>query len=125
VRAQHSVAAGHGILHASREFLVNAARHVDCLSQYFMKRLIAIAAFLTLGACEQVDQKVDCAKICNRYDECVDSDYDEAACRDSCEDRAANDDTFADKADACESCIDDRACSESFPCIDECIGIVP
>ena len=96
--------------------------------------LLSIVAFAALGVagpavtltgCGEADELVDCAKICNRYEECVDDEYPVDECIDECEANADEDDAFADKADACESCIDDRSCGESFPCIDECIGIVP
>lgn len=59
------------------------------------------------------------------YSDCIDADYDVGECVDRCEDNAANDDTFSDTADACENCLDDRSCTGSFACADECIGIVP
>jgi hypothetical protein len=85
---------------------------------------LALVSLVGSG-CDDLDQAVDCAKICNRYQECFDSDYDVNGCVDRCEDNADDDEAFADAADACESCIDDRACAESFPCAGECIAIVP
>jgi hypothetical protein len=85
---------------------------------------------LTIGTvgfsgCDEADKTFDCASICQRYDDCIDGDYDVSACTDRCKDMADQSDAFADKADACESCIDDRSCAESFPCVDECVGVVP
>lgn len=82
-----------------------------------------LAALMYSSACNDADDLIDCAKICNRYEDCVDDDYDVSECVDRCED-------FADRnpgsADACESCIDDRSCIESvFQCGGQCAGIVP
>lgn len=82
-------------------------------------------AFSTWIACDKADEVFDCAQICNRYSDCFDADYDVGECVDRCEDNAANDDAFSDAADACENCLDDRSCTGSFACADECIGIVP
>ena len=85
---------------------------------------------LTIGTvgfsgCDEVDKTFDCRSICQRYADCVSGDYDVGACADRCKDNADADESFEAKADACESCIDDRSCAESFPCIDECVGVVP
>ena len=63
--------------------------------------------------------------ICDRYRDCFDADYDTAACRNRCEDNADADESFADHADDCENCLDDRSCTGSFACVAECSGIVP
>lgn len=85
---------------------------------------------LTIGTvgfsgCDQIEHQFDCASICQRYADCINGDYDVDACTSRCKDNADNNSDFAAKADACESCIDDRSCVESFPCIDECVGVVP
>jgi hypothetical protein len=81
---------------------------------------------LSLAACGEADELFDCTQICNRYDECVDEDSDVTACVDQCEDNAdgENGEAFADQADECETCLDDRSCAESFPCTDECAGVI-
>jgi hypothetical protein len=94
------------------------------LSAAILFALAALTPF-ALSACDDIDQAFDCAQICQRYDDCVDSDYDVDGCTDRCETNADESDDFADQADACESCLDDRTCSGIFPCIDECIGVVP
>jgi len=86
--------------------------------------VVAISTFASYG-CDKADQAYDCHAICQKWADCADSNYDVSSCADNCRDKAANDDAYADKADDCQACIDDRACSETFPCIDECAGIVP
>ena len=81
---------------------------------------VSMIALPLLAGCSQVSEKIDCTKVCNRYQECFDSDYDVDACVDEC---SNNDDV--NEADECESCIDDLSCTESFACTPECAGIVP
>jgi hypothetical protein len=89
--------------------------------------VFAFAAMVVAGAagCSEVDERFDCAQICSRYSDCFDADYDVDTCRNRCESKADTEAGFADKADACENCLDDRSCSGSFACTSECIGIVP
>jgi hypothetical protein len=89
--------------------------------------VFAFVAIVLGGAagCSEVDEAFDCQQICSRYSDCFDANYDVAACRNRCESNADNEAGFADKADACETCLDDRSCSGSFACTSECIGIVP
>ena len=93
-----------------------------------MKRL-----HLTLGAlflasfgfgfagCGEIDQAFDCQSVCSRYQSCFNKDYDVGKCRDNCRNKISQ-----AKADACESCIDDKSCTAAtFSCVSECAGIVP
>jgi hypothetical protein len=94
------------------------------------KSFLALLCTVALGSlplmgCGEVDQRADCASICTRYEDCFDSEYDSSACVDRCESEGDSDERFVDRADQCEACIDDIACSESFVCVDECAGIVP
>jgi hypothetical protein len=85
-----------------------------------------LALSILFGSCSgPIDQAFDCSGICNRFEECFDSDFDSQSCAEDCRNNASDDQDFADQADACENCIDERACTEDFACIDECFGIVP
>jgi hypothetical protein len=87
--------------------------------------LSTLVAFgLTAPACTSAKNAYNCDQICDRYKDCFDANYDADACQSSCEDKA-DDSGFADKAEDCESCIDDKSCTGSFACADECVGIVP
>jgi hypothetical protein len=91
----------------------------------FVSLVAMTLAFVTTApACSTVENKYNCDQICDRYKDCFDANYDAEACQSDCEDQA-EDAGFADKAEDCEACIDDRSCSGSFVCIDECAGIVP
>jgi len=88
--------------------------------------LVFVLAFPASLGCDDAEAAFDCHQVCSRYESCIDSDYDVSECRDRCRDKAKEDDTWKDKADACESCIDDRSCtSATFACATECLGIVP
>lgn len=94
----------------------------------YMVVVAALALFGFTGceeAAEDVDQAFDCGQICDRFQECVDEDYDTDGCFDRCEQAAEDSDDFGDHASECETCLDDRSCAESIPCTDECFGIVP
>jgi len=91
----------------------------------FVSLFTAAAALAATACTDKIEQAFDCHQICGRYDECVDESYDVDACVDRCEGHADDDEAYARKANACEACLDDRSCAQSFPCVDECIGIVP
>ena len=110
----------------------NVARVSQCRG--FMFKTISLSAFATAlslfattgaSGCDKADEAFDCNQICNRYSDCFDEGYDVGACVDACEDNAANSDNFSNHADDCENCLDDRSCTGSFSCADECSGIVP
>jgi hypothetical protein len=85
--------------------------------------LITSFAVTTTG-CSSVENAYNCDQICDRYKDCFDAGYDADGCQSRCEDKA-EDSGFADKAESCQACVDDRSCTGSFACIDECAGIVP
>jgi predicted MFS family arabinose efflux permease len=74
---------------------------------------------------DAVDAKIDCASICNRYKDCFDSSYDTDTCRSKCEDNSKADSSYDAKAEACDNCLDDASCAESFSCADKCLNVVP
>jgi len=98
-------------------------------------KTLVLGALLALGSlslslssagCDDVETAFDCNAVCNRYKECYQSDYDVGTCRSNCRANADRDPNVRAKADACESCIDDKSClSASFSCSTECAGIVP
>ena len=58
----------------------------------------------------ETDELIDCAQICHDYDQCVDTDLDVSDCTATCETRSDEDEAYRRKANACEACIDDKAC---------------
>jgi hypothetical protein len=98
-----------------------------------MKKLLLTGIPLLLGSfgmavssCGETDKFFDCQSVCDRYKTCFDSKYDVGACRSRCKDKADADKTFQQRADTCESCIDDKSCSEAtFTCATQCAGVVP
>ena len=70
------------------------------------------------------DEASDCSVICDKYQDCFDSNYDTDACYDRCVARA-DDMSSRNQEDECESCIDDLSCGEAvFECTDNCVGII-
>jgi hypothetical protein len=82
-------------------------------------------ALASVSGCSDIEEAIDCADICNRYADCYDIDYDTGACASRCRANADDDRDFADAANACETCLDDRSCTGSFVYTEECRGVVP
>ena len=89
---------------------------------------LALGFVIAGTGCSEVGSTIDCHKICNRYKDCVDSNYDV----DNCESRCQADSSDKDKdaalekaADDCEKCQDDKACAENGQCAVACASIVP
>jgi hypothetical protein len=71
-----------------------------------------------------IDRASDCAEICDRYKDCLSSDYNTAKCRDHCTDMKDSKET--EKIDRCQACIKENSCTGSvFKCTTACVGIVP
>ena len=93
-----------------------------------MKTLLiasSFAALITLGVlgCDDADQLVDCAQICDKYNDCINDDVDRTECIDQCEDKAEDHD---DAADDCENCLDGTTCVEAtFQCGLQCAPFLP
>jgi hypothetical protein len=93
---------------------------------------LVTALFLAMGlggigmaACGAADTAIDCTQICTRYEECVDSEADTSMCIDQCQEKAADDDDFEDQVESCESCIEEKSCTEAAVCVADCAGVVP
>jgi hypothetical protein len=92
-----------------------------------MLKISTTVAFLAvLGACNDIESRVECVAICDKYADCYDSDYDVDGCAEECTDEYDADEDFIKKIDACDNCVDDKSCTEStFACAADCVGIVP
>jgi hypothetical protein len=91
-----------------------------------MTRILAGLGLLFAVGCGRVENLVDCFQICEAYENCFDASYDVSACTDRCKDQANNDRAYYERAQACETCIDNRDCAAiTVNCTDECAGIIP
>ncbi len=79
------------------------------------------------GAIERIENRLDCREICDRYADCVGGEDDVEACRESCRDKALENDDWEAKVDRCSDCVsgDDSCVEDAFKCADDCLGIVP
>ncbi len=79
------------------------------------------------GAIERIENRLDCRQICDRYADCVGGEDDVEACRESCRDKALENDDWEAKVGRCSDCVDnDNSCVEdAFKCTADCAGIVP
>ena len=88
--------------------------------------LLALSLAGGMGACRRVATAFDCQSVCARYRDCIDVKYDTGACQARCRQRAAEDQGFQRKADACEDCIKGQSCmGATFECGGRCLGVVP
>src|SRR5687768_17183248 len=92
--------------------------------------LCAVVLGLVLAAagssCGTAEELFDCQSVCSRYKTCFNQQYDVDACRNRCKENSEKDREFKRKADTCETCIDDRSCSEAtFKCAASCGSVVP
>ena len=88
--------------------------------------LALFTAFASMPACDSVEHAYDCNKICNRYKDCFDKDYDSGTCQTKCRNHASDDNDYGNHAESCQSCIEDKSCAgAAFGCATECSGIVP
>ncbi|MCB9537372.1 MAG: hypothetical protein H6704_14055 [Myxococcales bacterium] len=76
-------------------------------------------------AADEANEVINCAQICETYQDCVDSDLDVSDCTDRCEDRIDDDDDGRARAQMCEDCLDGRSCAEGVACTPDCAGLVP
>lgn len=91
---------------------------------------VAFAILTVFGvACSEdpittFDRNTDCADICDKYQECVQGDYDKDDCTTQCKDMTTDDDT--QKIDKCQECLaDNTSCVDKVSsCTDDCAGII-
>ena len=85
-------------------------------------KTLGCAFALTLGlvtvGCGEVEELVDCADICESYDDCLDGRVDRSDCIDRCEESGSG-------IDACDACLDseDNSCLDcSIECSDQLLA---
>ena len=95
----------------------------------YLLGLSLVLGVVSGGCSEAVDDitnRVDCHKVCQRYADCFNAEYDVDGCSDRCESAADSSEDREARLETCDSCIDERSCSSAtFSCADDCVGIVP
>ncbi len=93
--------------------------------RYFAIACCAVLVGLSVVGCDDIDNKLDCESVCNRYKECVNDDYDVDSCKSSCESEANASEDKERQLETCDTCIQDRSCGGAvFNCSTECAGII-
>lgn len=86
----------------------------------------AVALIGCSEAADEVTNTINCHSVCERYQDCFDADFDVDGCTDRCEDDADASENRQERLESCNSCIDDKSCSDAtFSCATQCAGIVP
>jgi hypothetical protein len=63
----------------------------------------------------------DCRVVCEKEQECLSADLN----IDTCNEKADDDEDYADKTKECAECVSERVCSETFKsCLDDCFGVI-
>jgi hypothetical protein len=97
--------------------------------RFLVPSLLVVGALSLVGCSEAKDEVTNtynCASVCNRYEDCVDKDFDSSECTDKCEDRADANENQEERLEACDSCIDDKSCKDiATSCATECVDILP
>jgi hypothetical protein len=67
----------------------------------------------------------DCRVVCEKEQECLSADLNIDSCTDTCNEKADDDEDYADKTKECAECVSERVCSETFKsCLDDCFGVI-
>lgn len=88
--------------------------------------LLALVPLACDDDAEVVENTATCAQVCDRYQECINRDYDVDSCTANCADRASEGENFREQINTCNDCLEERRCpSAVFNCTTQCIGLVP
>ena len=85
--------------------------------------LLVLAAMLGGGCSNEIGELIECAQVCESYDDCVDDAYDQTECTDRCEDYADVSDANETQVFDCDDCFNELECSAD--CNSRCAGITP
>ncbi len=88
--------------------------------KWLVVALLGMPLALGVAACgdntdeleDEIADRIDCAQLCAKYDECIE-DIDISACTDACEEGADADSDYEQAAENCEECLDDQTCEEA------------
>ncbi len=87
--------------------------------------LLALVALMPLvGGCSAASRVLNCSTICDRYEQCIDSELDTGQCVKTCERKGAEDQSFAQKAEACKQCLAGRSCVGASACVLDCVPVI-
>jgi len=84
---------------------------------------VSLLGAVATGCTSEVGELLECAQVCESYDDCVMDSYDQTACTDACEDYADVSNANEEQVFACDDCLNDMECSDA--CNAECAGIIP
>jgi len=91
----------------------------------FAGLLMLGAAACNNGVADTTQNAAICQRACDKTDECTGNDS-KNECRKECVDRSHDDNTFEDKAQECNDCLDqdDSCVQKALKCGPECAGII-
>lgn len=88
---------------------------------------LALVGYGLVG-CEddaEVVNSITCGDVCERYQECIDEDFDIVACTDGCEANASAVTAQEQRLEDCDACLNGVSCEEGvFMCTNRCVGVI-
>jgi hypothetical protein len=75
------------------------------------------------GSCDKAEAALDCQGVCDRYKDCINSDFDATACASNCRDKA-DDDDFRNDVDECDDCLGGSCVNDATQCATECASVI-
>lgn len=84
---------------------------------------IVLGSAAMMGCTNEVGEFLECAQVCESYDDCVGDAADATQCTDDCEDYADVNDANEAQVFECDNCLNTTPCSPD--CNDVCAGIIP
>jgi len=100
--------------------MMHRARKEARMKNRSVMLVAALGLSVVLAGCRS-----DCRSSCEKYQECVDSDFNVDQCTETCGTKSENDQAFQTRAEDCAVCVERKTCSEANDrCWDECLGVV-
>jgi hypothetical protein len=90
-----------------------------CEPSRFGAAIMAMVAFWLSCGSEETLRPVDCALLCDRYEECVEP-IDMEACVTKCEQHVSVSRVYGLSAVTCQDCIAGKTCDRAAQCWDTC-----
>jgi hypothetical protein len=88
--------------------------------------MVVALALSGLTACtSEVGELLECAQVCESYDDCVADSADQTGCTGACEDYADRGEAQEDQVFACDDCMNELGDVCDSSCNDICAGVIP
>ena len=87
--------------------------------------MLCAASIVASGCSNEVGELLECAQVCESYDDCVADSADQTGCTDGCEAYADVSDANEEQVFACDDCLNELGDTCDSSCNAVCDGIIP